>query len=246
LKIGLEFIDTVPSPFKIEIETNMNDSAVDIREIERLFNLLLYFEGFVSDDGEKVDLKKINKRSFTRTQITLQSIVVFSQKGIAATTVQDLLLASDVSRRTFYKYFKDKFDVLESIYQLSINMFSKRFAEKISNSNSIHDLVEKTVFAYFSYHTSMGSMIRIMHEEACRQESPLNSRRVLDRDAFVDIFSQRLKFHGEQAKDVLAYYTIFWALENTSMFLLNETQCTEKDLAKSKRELVKIIKSILG
>lgn len=223
----------------------MSDSKLDVQEVERLFNLLLYFEGYVSDDSQKVDLRKINKRNFTRTQIILQSIAIFSQKGITDTTVQDLLLASNVSRRTFYKYFKDKFDVLENIYQLSINMFSKRLIEKIDESTSLSDLVEKTVAAYFSYHTSMGSMIRIMHEEACRQESPLNSRRISDREAFVDVFLERSKKHGNKPLDRMAYYTIFWSIESTSMYLLNETACTEDDLKHAKKQLILIVKSIL-
>ena len=223
----------------------MPDSKIDIHEVEKLFNLLLYFEGYVGDDGLNVDLSKVSKRSFTRTQIILQSVAIFSQKGISSTTVQDLLLASDVSRRTFYKYFKDKFDVLESIYQLSINMFSKRLSEKIDSSESLEDLVEKTVEAYFSYHTSMGSMIRIMHEEACRQESPLNVRRKLDRETFVDVFLIKSKKHGGDLLSRMSYYTIFWSLENTSMYLLTETECSDEELKSSKAQLIGIIKSIL-
>jgi AcrR family transcriptional regulator len=224
----------------------MPNSKLDIQEVEKLFNLLLYFEGYVSDDGVNVDLSKVSKRSFTRTQIILQSVAIFSQKGITDTTVQDLLLASDVSRRTFYKYFKDKFDVLESIYQLSINMFSKRLFEKIDESNSMVDLVEKTVDAYFTYHTSMGSMIRIMHEEACRQESPLNARRKLDRETFVDVFINKSKSHRGILLNRMSYYTIFWSLENTSMYLLTETKCSDEELQESKEQLVTIIKSIIN
>jgi AcrR family transcriptional regulator len=223
----------------------MADKTFALSEFDKLLSLLLYFEGYVSDDGQDVDFSKINRKKFTRTQIILHSIAIFSQKGVVDTTVQDLLEAAQVSRRTFYKYFKDKFDVLESIYALSINMLSRRFVEELKLSDSLDDLVNRTVTLYFGYHTSMGSMIRIVHEEACRQESPLNKRRTADREAFVKTFSAHVQKYAPDAVEAMPYYSIFWTMENASLYLLTETECTIADIESCKSAMTNIILGIL-
>lgn len=213
-------------------------------ELEKLFKLLLHFEGYI-DTPESKDIK-VTQRNFTKTQIILQSAPIFAQKGVSETSVQDLLEASNVSRRTFYKYFSDKFDVLENIYRLSINMFSKRLTDEISQATNIEELIDQTVSSYFSYHTSMGSMIRIMHEDTYRQGSSLYERKIFDREAFVETFQDKLRNLGYQNKNVFLFRAIFWILEDSSMYLLTETQCEKKDVDAIKKELNTIVSSMLG
>lgn len=221
-------------------------TSLELEEIEKLFDLLLYFEGYTSEAGSQATSKKLDKKNFTRTQIVLQSVAIFSQKGISDTTVQDLLEASQVSRRTFYKYFKDKYDVLENIYRLSINMFSKRFSDRLHESNSLRELAEKTVSSYFSYHATMGNMIRIMHEDAYRDGSPLQERRIHDRESFVKTFSEQARSFGYNNDNKMLYYTIYWLLEDSSMYLLTETACSEEDIDRVQSEVKEVITSLLG
>ena len=53
-----------------------------------------------------------------RADIARASIAVFSKLGADATRVEDLLAAADVARRTFYKHFRSKDDVLAAIYEM--------------------------------------------------------------------------------------------------------------------------------
>lgn len=223
----------------------MPDSTFAVSEFDKLLSLLLYFEGYTTEEGQCVDFSRVSKKKFTRTQIILHSIAIFSQKGVADTTVQDLLEASQVSRRTFYKYFKDKFDVLENIYILSINMLSKRFIEELDKASSLSDLINRVVALYFGYHTSMGSMIRIVHEEACRQESPLSKRRIADREAFVKTFRTHVQKYQAKPCDLMVYYSVFWTMENASLYLLTETECSLSDIESCKLVMGKIIYSMI-
>src|SRR5262245_63348231 len=47
------------------------------------------------------------------------AIEVFSRQGFAATSVEDILKAAGVARRTFYKHFGNKEEVLAAIYELA-------------------------------------------------------------------------------------------------------------------------------
>ncbi len=220
--------------------------SFDITELHKLFDLLLYFEGHInSPDRDSTQTLSIKKPQFTKTQITIQAAPIFAQKGIADTSVQDLLDAAQISRRTFYKYFRDKYEVLENIYSLSVNMFASRVNDGINEAESIHHLIEKSINSYFSYHESMSSMIRLMHNDSNREGSTLHNRRCENRDAFVYAFRTKAAYFGFGERDLFVYYSIYWIMENASIYLVNETECTREEVKRIKNNLVPLIKSIL-
>lgn len=55
------------------------------------------------------------KRRETEQRIREAGIRLFSQKGYDATTLDDVAAAADISRRTFFYYFKSKDDILLSL-----------------------------------------------------------------------------------------------------------------------------------
>ncbi|MGH8355017.1 MAG: TetR/AcrR family transcriptional regulator, partial [Pseudomonas sp.] len=97
-----------------------------------------------------------------RTNIQLAAIPVFARKGLAETTVNDLLVAAQVSRRTFYKYFANKMDVLESIYQTAVTLLLARFGEMQDAAGSPQAWLRGMVERYFDYHLAVGPIIRLM------------------------------------------------------------------------------------
>src|SRR5688500_5887621 len=58
------------------------------------------------------------KQQVARANVVHAAIDVFAKLGVEATRVEDLLEASGIARRTFYKYFRSKEDVLAALYEL--------------------------------------------------------------------------------------------------------------------------------
>ncbi|MDQ4337698.1 TetR/AcrR family transcriptional regulator, partial [Pseudomonas aeruginosa] len=112
-----------------------------------------------------------------RTNIQLAAIPVFTRKGVAETTVNDLLEAARVSRRTFYKYFAGKLEVLESIYHSAVQLLLARFGGLRSEAGSDEDWLRAMVSLFFDYHLAVGPIIRMMQEEALHAGSPLAAHR---------------------------------------------------------------------
>lgn len=168
-----------------------------------------------------------------RASVLFYSIGVFAQKGIAETTVQDLLEAANVSRRTFYKYFRNKVDVLESIYEIASNMLISRFRAEMATAN-VADFVVKCVGLYFDYHTTLGPLVRMMTEEARRSDSPLAQHRERAIEHLVRLFDQKYyEVQGVRLDDQV-YYALIWAMESASINLLTNTKCRPEDVQRCK------------
>jgi AcrR family transcriptional regulator len=70
------------------------------------------------------------KKLRTREQITEAAIQLFAERGFDATTVDDIAAAADVSRRTFFRYFARKEDVILAWKQETANELREAMAAR--------------------------------------------------------------------------------------------------------------------
>lgn len=159
-------------------------------------------------------------RSPAKIEILVNSLVVFMERGVSEVTVQDLLDSAGISRRTFYKYFRNKIDVLESLYKLAIDVMVIRYKSQIGGATSAEQVAIGMVDVFFAYHRDLGPVIRMMQEEAVRSDSPLAPHRVRGMLTVVDIVNEEVfRIHGSRL-DPLLIQALLWAMENTSINLL--------------------------
>lgn len=185
-------------------------------------------------------------QAFAKTQILLQSMTVFSQKGLETTTVQDLLDAAQISRRTFYKYFTSKIDVLESIYELSLKVIMARCDEELAASTCLDDFIERLAAIYFDYQLAVGRIIGLMIEEALRSESPLAPHRLSAHKSIVGILQRELSRLGGKGIDPMMINTLLWAIEGTTLHLFNATDCGKEDVQRARAIIGQLIRSSLA
>ncbi|WP_277373910.1 TetR/AcrR family transcriptional regulator [Pseudomonas sp. AA-38] len=171
-----------------------------------------------------------------RTNIQLAAIPVFTRKGLEDVTVGDLLEAAQVSRRTFYKYFANKMEVLEGIYQTAVQLLLARFREMQSVAGSPAAWLRAMVERFFDYHLAVGPIIRMMQEEALRAGSPLAAHRRHSHEEMLRLLIERLE-PELQPRDPLVYRALIWALESTSLDLLGRN---------ASREEIERAKAVLG
>lgn len=162
-----------------------------------------------------------------KSDVLFSAIGVFTSKGVEDTTVQDLLDAANVSRRTFYKYFKNKVDVLESIYEISAGLLMARFREAQQASASLSDFAVSCVELFFDYHANLGPLIRMMTEEALRADSPLAPHRAALLEQMVKLFDDRYFAEEGVRLDPKVYYSLIWMMESASMNILTNTAATQ-------------------
>ncbi|MDX1696023.1 MAG: TetR/AcrR family transcriptional regulator [Ketobacteraceae bacterium] len=165
-----------------------------------------------------------------KSDVLFNSIGVFAHKGITETTVQDLLDAANISRRTFYKYFKNKVDVLESIYRMAAELLTTRFRVEMAQTQSLSDFVVRCVDMYFDYHINLGPLVRMMTEEARRSDSPLASHREALIHEIVELFQDKYSQMEGSRLDPQVFYAIIWSMESASIHVLTETSCSAEEV----------------
>lgn len=208
----------------------------DLTAIRELVNQVL--------DSYK-DGDRNGQRSMARAEILIHSMAVFAQRGLHRTTVQHLLDAANISRRTFYKYFRNKVEVLESIYRIFVENMILRFQQQVHASHTAKDIILNTTNIYFDYHVSMGPVIRLMMEEARRSGSALAPHRQKAQDLIVNILQGEMERLLDRKFDPLAICTLLWSLENYSLYLLADGQCTDEQVERCKRVMTGVSEAVI-
>src|SRR5690606_31544865 len=184
-------------------------------------------------------------RSSARVEILIHAISVFSSRGLERTTVQHLLDAASVSRRTFYKYFKNKHDVLESIYEIFVENMVHMFRVQAQRAATVNEVIGNTFAIYFDYHFKLGPILRLMAEEARRTESVLWPHRDKAFQSTAQVLQAEMHRVTGRKHELLVFNAIIWALESCSLHVLTNTDCSEPVLAHYRNVMTGIAEAIL-
>ena len=166
-------------------------------------------------------LEEGGQRSQARAEILIHSMQVFAIRGLQRTTVQHLLDASNVSRRTFYKYFRNKMDVLESIYRIFVDNMMLHFHREVKQASSVNDIIRNTTKVYFDHHVSMGPVIKLMMEEARSSDSALAPHRIRAQTLASEVLAVQINRYTGKDYEPLVFLTVLWMLENYSLYILS-------------------------
>lgn len=104
---------------------------------------------------------------------------VFAERGFVAPTVQDLLTAAAVSRRTFYKSFGNKHEVLDALHAAAIGLLLSAAVMASREARTPLEHVEHVLDAYLTNVRRGGRLLLVLQGEASREDSPLHARRAL-------------------------------------------------------------------
>ena len=213
----------------------MQTGSSDIDAIRQVVNQVL--EVHAREEG--------GQRSQARAEILIHSMQVFAQRGLQRTTVQHLLDASDVSRRTFYKYFRNKMDVLESIYRIFVDNMLLHFHKQVKQASSANDIIRNTTKVYFDYHVSMGPVIKLMMEEARSSDSALAPHRVRAQTLASEVLAVQINRFTGKNYEPLVFLTMLWMLENYSLYIFEDGGFSQERLDQCLRVVVGVAESLV-
>ena len=155
-----------------------------------------------------------------RGMIIAAAARVFAVKGLRETSVEDLLEAASVSRRTFYRMFDSKEAVALALYVFGTDQLIGRWKQAIASSTNTLEQFSRCIDVFIQNATMVGRLIFVLGGEASRQESPLHTRRMEVHDRFLEMLRAA---NPEIAKlDPLMVRTTLFALEAVTRYVLTE------------------------
>lgn len=155
-----------------------------------------------------------------RNMIIAAGARVFASKGIRDTSVEDLLEAAHVSRRTFYRMFDSKEDVALALYVFGTTQLIGRWKQAIASATGTLDIFSRCIDVFIQNAATVGRLIFVLGGEATRQESPLHKRRMEVHDIFLEMLRDA---NPEIAKvDPLLVRCTLFALEAVTRHILTE------------------------
>jgi AcrR family transcriptional regulator len=178
-----------------------------------------------------------------RNMIILGATRVFAARGYRATSVDDLLEAGQVSRRTFYRFFKSKDDVALAMYTLGTASLVESCRRAIAQEPELLAQLERCIDIHLGNARDLGRLVFVLGGEAQRLESPLHARRMEVHDLLASLLHGAHRSGREP--DPLLLRTLLFALEAITRTVLLEgdegRRVTEASLARARRVMMRIV-----
>jgi AcrR family transcriptional regulator len=177
-----------------------------------------------------------------RNMIMFGATRVFATQGFRAVTVDDLLEAAQVARRTFYRFFKSKEDVALAMYTLGTSSLLEQCRRALATEGDLLTKLERCIDIHLSNARIMGRLVYVLGGEAQSLESPLHARRMEVHDLLVEMFLES----GEQGKkiDPLFIRTLVFALEQNTRTVLEQgdegRRVTSESIARARAVMMRI------
>lgn len=176
-----------------------------------------------------------------RTRILRGAAKVFGERGYGATSVEAILEAAEVSRRTFYRTFRSKEDVLRTLFDNSVQMLLRAVREATSDRAAQTDLTSSAVDAYLRVHANAGPLARVLLLEQFSPGSPLAEQRDRAFATFSTLMIQASESRGRPVADPLLVTAVVAAINQVCVQMATEQPSGRWDVARAKRAILRIL-----
>jgi len=157
-----------------------------------------------------------------RAMVLQGAAKVFAARGVRSTGVEDILQASRISRRTFYRVYDSKEDVLLAMYRLGTELLIQRCRLALEQETDPLRQAERCIDAHLQTASAQARLVFVLGGEAHRQESLLNERRIEVHEALASMMAARARETFPKPLDKLLFRGILFALEGIIRLVLEE------------------------
>ena len=174
---------------------------------------------------------------------------VFADLGVRAASVEDILKAADISRRTFYRLYGSKEDVALELYRLGTEVLVETCKLAVRQETDPLHQFERCMDAHLNNARELGRLVFVLGGEAHRQESTLHARRMEVHDAIISLFTTGPNASLGESVDPLLLRALLLSLEAIVRILLEEgdegRRVTDASLARGRRVMARLVTSSL-
>ncbi|HUJ60645.1 MAG TPA: helix-turn-helix domain-containing protein [Kofleriaceae bacterium] len=179
-------------------------------------------------------------RGHARARILAAAIDTFAEHGVAAVRVEDIIVAAEVSRRTFYQHFAHKLAVVHALFELVTQHLAQTFAAAVARTTDPRAAIDEALDVYLELHRTDRDIVRALLEESLRADSPLYPLRVRFRRDIMRGLDAMFAVATRRALDPMVGLALVSAVEGISRELLAGTP-SRRELARAKAVIAGLI-----
>jgi AcrR family transcriptional regulator len=181
-----------------------------------------------------------------RMRILEGAAIAFGKRGLADTSVEDILEAAGVSRPTFYKVFRNKEEAFETLAETTYLSLIQSLKNAVATVASPGAKLEQATEAYLRWRLSTGAFGRALDTESRRRGSSAASQRRAMMAAATAFFEEEVRNAQRTGIDPLVYVGLIAALESVAHTLLREPKVGEAEIERRKRVILRILQATLA
>ena len=179
-----------------------------------------------------------------RNRILRGAARAFGERGYGASSVEAILAAAEVSRRTFYRTFRSKEDVLRTLFDNSVDMLVRAVREASEPRTGNTDFVVASVEAYIRVHANAGPLARVLLLEQFSPGSPLAAQRNRAHATFTKLIASAAAGAGRAAPDPVLVAAVVAGINVVCVQMASEYPEGDWDIDRAKRAILRILSAL--
>lgn len=183
-------------------------------------------------------------RRVVETTVVTAAMKVFARRGYANARVEDILEEAGIARRTFYRYFTNKDDVLVSLYDVATSELLRRMNDTSGPAEDPVSGLLSLLDRYLDFHVENAVVCRLVMPLLVGDDSPLAPARQRIRAQLLQLMVDLAEARGVAPLDGFTYVAVVGALQGVATELL-ESSATPDDVDRAKRALRGVVERVL-
>lgn len=182
----------------------------------------------------------------TRDRILRGAAVVAAARGLRGATVQDILAASAVSRRTFYQHYPNTEGVVCDLYIETTTALLERVRDAVALQDEPQQRLRAAMDAYVDFQQAGGRLLMRLQGEAMRPDSMLAPIREEVHDALVAVLSDEVQSMQGARPSPLLLRSLLMGAEGLLMHLQRDGEIPPQAVAEARAVVGAMVLDALG
>ena len=160
---------------------------------------------------------------------------VYAENGFHRSSVEQLLVAANISRPTFYRFFSDKREVFDEVIAQLYAEFTERATQALAKAHSLHELVEYGLDAFFEWGLKDVAAVGALYREIHDLNSPASTHRNRVITYLNDAIMNRAESLGYPKVDPLLYDALLHVAEYLGAIPFMNNQTSKAQISRSRK-----------
>ena len=182
----------------------------------------------------------------TRSRILRGAATAFMDRGIRATSVQEILNTAGVSRRTYYQYFSSKEGVMLALYELAVTALIDHVRAAVEAESHPVKQVVVAIENYVEFQRQGGPTLIALQAEAICTDSPLGDRREETLNQLVKVLDEGVSAALGRSCDPIVYRSVLMGIEGMVIHLQRGGIFSAEDSARVQAAGIPILLQVIN